>query len=242
MRKIGVFILRAINAFLNIFIVYFNDIEDLAKQQSGRKHLSFFLKRTMDLVFSFFGLIFFAPVILIAAFIIRSSSPGPLIYKQERVGKAGKIFAIYKIRTMIEDAEANTGPVWAKKKDSRIVRGGNFIREYHIDELPQLYNVLKGEMSLVGPRPERPKFVRQFYHLIPDYFQRLRVKPGITGYAQIRYKYDERVSDVAAKLRYERFYIQKLCFIVDISILWETLKKIVVKGGRYDKEKKLAHV
>jgi len=195
----------------------------------------------MDLFFSFFGLAVFAPVIFLAAIMIKINSTGPIIYRQERAGKNGRVFTMYKIRTMIEDAEEGTGPVWAKKADVRIVRGGDFLRKYHIDELPQLFNVLKGDMSLVGPRPERPEIVEHLYRVIPNYYKKMAVKPGITGYAQIRHKYDETIKDVVRKLRYELFYIDKACCTIDIRILLDTIALILSGRDQYYKRGKLAH-
>jgi lipopolysaccharide/colanic/teichoic acid biosynthesis glycosyltransferase len=194
-----------------------------------------FFKRTLDLVISFIGLIFFGPIILLVGMFIKFNSPGPVFYKQERVGKNSKTFLMYKLRTMIKDAEAKTGPVWAKRNDSRITGMGYFLRRSHIDELPQLFNVLKGEMSLVGPRPERPEIIEKFNHLIPNYEKKLSIKPGITGYAQIRHKYDETLRDVKTKLKYELFYIQRMCLMLDLKILLVTILVLVIGKDDYIK-------
>ncbi len=228
--KIKNFFLNLTSTIFTIFKSYFIDLLELARQRkSQRKCFSLVLKRTMDLVISFIGLIFFGPIILIAGMIIKFNSLGPVFYKQERVGKNGKVFIMYKLRTMIKDAEQETGPIWAKRDDPRITRAGRLLRRYHIDEFHQLFNVLKGEMSLVGPRPERPQIIERFNHHFPNYNKKLDVKPGITGYAQIRYKYDETLRDVKMKLKYELFYIQRMCLFLDLKILFVTLA-VFVRG------------
>ena len=234
MKIIKNLFLNLVNTIFNIWKSYLVDILELTRERiKKRKCISLVLKRTMDLIASFIGLIFFGPVILITGMIIKFNSSGPIFYKQRRVGKNGKIFIIYKIRTMIENAESETGPVWAKKSDPRVVKGGWFLRKYHIDELPQLFNVLKGEMSFVGPRPERPEIIERFNHHIPNYDKKLSVKQGITGYAQIRHKYDETIKDVKMKLRYEIFYIERMCLIVDIRILLITLWVVLMGKDEY---------
>jgi len=166
------------------------------------------------------------PLLFVLAALIRLTSKGPAFYTQMRVGRDGKLFKIIKLRTMYLDAESQTGPVWAKRDDPRITPIGAILRDTHLDELPQLFNVLKGDMSLVGPRPERPYFVEDFKKTIPHYETRLRVKPGITGLAQVRYKYDESVVDVKRKLAYDLLYIARMCFLVDAQILLMTARKI----------------
>lgn len=187
-------------------------------------------KRVSDIVLSVLGLVIAAPIMLIAAFFIKLSSSGPVIYRQNRVGKQGRIFRIYKLRTMRLDAEKGTGAVWAKKDDPRITSVGRLLRKSHIDEIPQLINVLKGEMSIVGPRPERPELVRDLKNAIIDYEKRLLVKPGITGLAQVWHKYDETLVDVKKKIKYDLLYIRKMCLLVDLRIMANTF--VVVFTGR----------
>jgi lipopolysaccharide/colanic/teichoic acid biosynthesis glycosyltransferase len=188
------------------------------------------LKRAMDILISLIGLTMCSPILLLTGLLIQLTSRGPVIYKQERVGKFGKVFKIYKLRTMCIDAEKNTGAVWAKKDDPRVTPLGRILRKTHIDEIPQLLNVLKGEMSIVGPRPERPELVRDLKTLICDYEKRLIIKPGITGLAQVWHKYDETICDVKKKIKYDLLYIRKMCLMVDLRILFRTF--VVVFSGR----------
>ena len=187
-------------------------------------------KRYSDLLLSIFGITVSLPILAIAAILIKVNSKGPVLYKQNRVGEGGKIFKIYKLRTMRIDAENETGAVWAKKNDSRITIMGKLLRKSHIDEIPQLFNVIKGEMSIVGPRPERPEMVRDLKTLIIDYEKRLQVKPGITGFAQVWHKYDETLKDVKKKIKYDLLYIKKMCLWVDLRIMAQTF--VVVFTGR----------
>ncbi|MEW6702552.1 MAG: sugar transferase, partial [Bacteroidota bacterium] len=163
------------------------------------------IKRLLDIILSFMLIIITSPVTILAALAIRLDSKGPIFYKQKRMGMNGKIFKMVKFRTMIADAEKHTGPVWSSKDDPRITRAGKFIRKARIDEIPQVLNVLKGDMSFVGPRPERPFFVEKLSKEIPLYKRRLKVRPGITGWAQVKHKYDETIEDVKTKLRYDLF-------------------------------------
>jgi len=177
----------------------------------------------MDYGISFIGLLIALPVLIVTGMAIKITSSGPVFYTQVRVGKDGRFFNIIKFRTMRADAESQTGPVWTKKNDSRITTIGRFLRETHIDELPQLINVLKGDMSIIGPRPERPHFVDMLNEEIHGYTRRLDVKPGITGLAQCYCKYDETISDVKRKLRYDVLYIKNKCWRLDMEIIWRTL-------------------
>jgi lipopolysaccharide/colanic/teichoic acid biosynthesis glycosyltransferase len=190
--------------------------------QYARKHFRKF-KRIFDNVIAGAGVIIAAPIVFFTAIVIKMVSPGPAFFRQERVGQGGKTFYIYKLRTMRPDAEKNTGPVWAQENDSRLIRFGSFIRKMHIDELPQLYNVLKGDMSIVGPRPERPVFVEKLSKEITDYRKRMNVRPGITGLAQVWHKYDETIADVRKKVKYDLLYIREMCLMVDIRILLRTI-------------------
>jgi lipopolysaccharide/colanic/teichoic acid biosynthesis glycosyltransferase len=180
-------------------------------------------KPLVDYFLSFIGLIIASPLLLVVAIIIKITSPGPVFYTQERVGRNGCLFKIIKFRSMHVGAESQTGPVWAGRNDARITSVGKFLRETHIDELPQLINILKGDMSIIGPRPERPYFVDIFKEEIHGYTFRLTVKPGITGMAQCYHRYDETIHDVERKLRYDALYIRKMCWTLDMRILLKTL-------------------
>ena len=168
-----------------------------------------------------------SPILVACAVLIKLTSRGPVIYKQDRVGLNGHVFTLFKLRTMYEDAEAETGPVWAAGDwdDPRVTPIGRLLRMAHLDEFPQLVNVLKGEMSLIGPRPERPHFVSQLKEEIPEYDKRLEVKPGITGLAQIRTGYDRTLRDVRRKVKLDMQYIQRMCWMVDFVILFGTVSR-----------------
>ncbi len=189
------------------------------------------LKPLTDYCISFIGLLITSPVFFVVGIIIKITSRGPVFYTQERVGKDGRLFNIIKFRTMHVNAESQTGPVWAKRNDMRITHFGRFLRKTHMDELPQLINVIRGEMSIIGPRPERPFFVRKFKEEIPGYSKRLSVKPGITGLAQCYHRYDETIRDVRRKLKYDIIYINRMCWSLDSRILWRTLTVSLLRGG-----------
>ncbi len=189
------------------------------------------LKRLLDVAASILGLICLAPLFLITAILVKLTSKGPILFTQTRVGKDGELFEIYKFRTMRVDAEKNTGPVWAAQNDSRLTPVGQFLRKTHMDEIPQFLNILRGEMSLIGPRPERPVFVEQFKTLIVDYEKRLTVKPGITGLAQVWHKYDETIEDVKKKIKYDLLYIKKFCLWTDLRILFRTFRVVFTGEG-----------
>lgn len=184
------------------------------------------LKRMLDIAVSIPAIIILLPLMALTAIAIKADSKGLVIYSQERVGQYGKTFKVYKFRSMRQDAEAKSGPVLAKEGDSRITKVGRFIRATRIDELPQLFNVLKGEMSIVGPRPERPFFVEQFIKEKPEYAYRHNVKPGITGLAQIAGKYNTTAYD---KLIYDLIYIQEVSIKTDLIIMLQTLKVLITK-------------
>lgn len=188
-------------------------------------------KRLMDFVFSITVLIITAPLSLIIAILIRATSKGPAIYKQKRVGKYGKQFTMYKFRTMYENAEEKSGPTWAQENDPRITPVGYWLRKLRLDEIPQLLNVLKGNMSLVGPRPERPYFVEKFRDKIPLYSRRLRVRPGITGWAQVKWKYDSSLQDVREKTKYDLFYVENMSLRMDLKILINTVVTVLRAKG-----------
>jgi exopolysaccharide biosynthesis polyprenyl glycosylphosphotransferase len=189
------------------------------------------IKRTIDILFSFFSLLVLSPLLFIVALLIKLTSKGNILYSQERVGKEGKHFHIFKFRTMIADAEKYSGPVWAGKDDPRITKLGNILRKVRVDEIPQLINVLDGDMSLVGPRPERPFFVEQFSREIPLYSRRLKVRPGITGWAQVKHKYDESIEDVKKKVEYDLYYIENMSLRLDIKILLNTISVVLLGKG-----------
>jgi sugar transferase (PEP-CTERM system associated) len=177
------------------------------------------------------GIILGLPLMLITAAAVRLSSPGPILYRQVRVGLGDRPFTLYKFRSMRADAEKGTGAVWAQKDDPRVTRVGRIIRKLRFDELPQLFNVLKGEMSIVGPRPERPEFVRALSEQIPYYRQRHCVRPGITGWAQINYKYGDTLEDTITKLEYDLFYIKNMSMSLDNYIIFHTLKAMLLSRG-----------
>ena len=185
-------------------------------------------KPVLDFVGAAVLLVLLSPVILLAAALVKLTSRGPAFYRQERVGENGKIFKMIKIRTMVADAEAKCGPVWARRGDPRVTLVGRLLRRTHIDEFPQLINVLRGEMSLVGPRPERPHFVETLRREIRGYDRRLTVRPGITGLAQVRNGYDVTVEGVRRKVRYDLLYARKVCALLDVRILLATLSKFFV--------------
>jgi sugar transferase (PEP-CTERM system associated) len=190
-----------------------------------------FLKRALDLSISVALLLFTLPTLLLASIAIRLDSPGPILYRQERVGKNGKLFNIYKFRTMRADAESNGIPQWAAPRDPRITRVGWFLRMARIDELPQIFNVLRGDMSFVGPRPERPFFVDSLSTKIPYYSERHRVRPGITGWAQTNYVYGASIEDAKVKLSYDLYYIKNYSFLFDLLIILSTAEAVFLKKG-----------
>jgi len=188
-------------------------------------------KRALDIVLAVVALVLSAPLMLLAAAIVKRTSPGGALYRQERVGLNGRVFTIYKLRTMRADAEAVTGPVWSALNDSRVTAVGRVLRKTRVDELPQLWNVLRGDMSFVGPRPERPQFVEQLSSTIPYFSQRHVLKPGITGWAQVRHAYAASVEDTIEKLQYDLYYIKNLSLWLDLLILVETVKTVVRQRG-----------
>lgn len=188
-------------------------------------------KRIFSIAFSFFLLLALSPLLLLVMIAIKLDSRGPIFYRQERVGQDGRRFLLCKFRSMRQDAEKDTGPVWAREGDDRVTRVGRILRRTRIDELPQFYNVLRGDMSLVGPRPERPMFVEQLSEEIPYYPLRHVIKPGITGWAQINYGYANTLEHTVEKLQYDLFYIKNISWILDLLIVFETVKTVMVKSG-----------
>ena len=189
-------------------------------------------KRLLDLLCAAACLVVALPFMALIALAVKLTSPGPALYHQTRVGRHGHIFTVHKFRTMRVDAEAETGPVWAAKSgDSRVTRIGGSLRRTRLDELPQLWNVLKGEMSFVGPRPERPEFVSDLTREIPYYGQRHAMRPGITGWAQVRYTYGASVEDAMQKLQYDLYYIKNASVALDLFIVFETIKTVILQRG-----------
>jgi lipopolysaccharide/colanic/teichoic acid biosynthesis glycosyltransferase len=208
------------------------------------------LKRSLDVVFSITGMVLVFPVFVVLVVLMKLDSPGPIFYAQERIGlnrrrsrnggpatgqerrrtdSFGQPFTIYKLRSMVVDAERHTGPVWAAAKDARVTRMGRFLRKTRLDETPQLWNVLRGDMSLVGPRPERPSFVTSLTESIPEYPMRCQARPGITGLAQVKSKYDSSIETVDRKLRYDLYYVRHGRLLLDLKILAATVK-VVARG------------
>ncbi len=208
------------------------------------------LKRGLDVAVSSIGLMVFSPVFVVLAAAIKLDSRGPIFYTQERIGvnrrrsrkgeradgrcrrisdTFGRPFKIYKLRTMVADAERTTGPVWAAAKDNRITRLGRFLRKTRLDEMPQLWNVLRGEMSIVGPRPERPMFVASITESLPEYPKRCSALPGITGLAQVKSKYDSSIETVNRKLAYDLYYVRHGRLMLDLKIMAATVK-VMARG------------
>ena len=190
-------------------------------------------KRAFDMAISLFVIIFFAPFAFFIALFIKLESTGPVFFTQKRVGKNGKLFTIIKFRSMIHDAEKQSGPVWADKKDTRITRVGKMLRKLRIDELPQFINIFKGDMSFVGPRPERLYFVEKLKQQIPFYPLRLRVKPGITGWAQTKRAYDTSFDDVREKLKCDLYYIENMSLRLDFQIIIRTVYVVLFRKGAH---------
>jgi len=189
------------------------------------------LQSIYSMIIAVFAAVLTAPILLLVAAAVRLSSRGPALFRQQRVGKDNVPFTLYKFRSMYLDAESRSGAVWAQKDDPRVTRAGKWLRKFRLDELPQLLNVLKGEMSIVGPRPERPEFVEELEKRIPYYRQRHCVKPGITGWAQINHKYGDTVEDSIAKLEYDLYYIKNLAPALDAYIMFQTAKVMLLSRG-----------
>ena len=190
-------------------------------------------KRVVDATLAFGLLLVSLPISIATAILVKLTSRGPIIYEQKRVGKEGKVFTLYKFRTMYQDAEKHTGPVWAEKNDPRVTWIGGRLRKSRLDEIPQILNVLKGDMSIVGPRPERPYFVEKLRNRIPNYTERLRVKPGLTGLAQVNHKYDISLDDVKTKLEYDLVYINRISLPLDLKILLKTAGVMLSRKGAH---------
>ncbi len=190
------------------------------------------IKRLFDVTLASVGLILAAPLMVLAAIAIKVESAGPVLYRQPRSGQNGCVFILNKFRSMRRDAEEGTGPVWAQQRDPRVTRVGALLRRTRLDELPQLFNVLLGHMSFIGPRPERPEFVHALQKEIPYYMKRLSMKPGITGWAQVKYGYGANVDDALEKLQYDLYYIKNLSLFLDLLILLNTVQVVLFARGR----------
>jgi sugar transferase (PEP-CTERM system associated) len=188
-------------------------------------------KRLMDVGLAGVGLVLALPVMTLVAIAIKLTSRGPALYRQQRVGQHGRVFSVYKFRSMRQDAEKETGAVWAVKNDNRVTPVGRFIRQTRLDEVPQLWNVVRGQMSFVGPRPERPEFVADLTRQIPFYGQRHTVRPGLTGWAQVKYSYGASVEDALEKLQYDLFYIKNMSIALDLFIIAKTIKTVLMRQG-----------
>jgi sugar transferase (PEP-CTERM system associated) len=191
------------------------------------------LKRVTDLAAGIIGLAAAMPIMIVVALVVRLESKGPIIFRQTRVGGMGKCFEVLKFRSMSDDAEKANGAQWASENDSRVTRIGRFLRKYRLDELPQFVNVIRGEMSFVGPRPERPEFVRELRKTIPYYDERHSVRPGLTGWAQVQYAYGASIEDAFNKLEYDLFYLQNMSLTFDLAIIFRTIRIVIGgHGGR----------
>lgn len=204
---------------------------------SGSPHMLYIkkIKRAFDIIVSLIGLVFLGPFLLLGMLATKLTSPGPVFYYQVRAGRFGRPIRVIKIRTMSVDAEKH-GAVWASARDSRVTPVGGFLRKYRIDEIPQIINVLRGEMSFVGPRPERPEFIQTLSEQIPHFEERLMVQPGITGWAQVRFPYGSTVEDAKHKLEYDLYYTKHMSLFLDIFILLDTVR-IILRGGLSEAEK-----
>lgn len=214
------------NDFFKEYAVAIDTQYTIRKQNANVKYYPY-VKRFLDILLSLLALPIAVPIILIFAVIIKLETPGPAFFLQERVGLHGKYFKVIKLRSMGVNAEKN-GAQWATKNDPRVTKVGAFIRKTRIDELPQLFNVLKGDMSLIGPRPERPMFTAQFNEEIPGFIDRLQVKPGITGWAQVNGGYDITPRE---KLELDRYYINNMSFWLDLKIILKTIKVCITGDG-----------
>lgn len=188
-------------------------------------------RRLVSLLVAGAALLILLPLLPLIALAVKLSSPGPILFRQERVGHHGHVFPLFKFRTMQPDAESLTGAIWAQENDPRVTRVGSFLRKTHLDEIPQLWNVLKGDMGFVGPRPERPEFVQCLSEQIPFYNLRHIIRPGLTGWAQVRYQYGATVEESKQKLEYDLYYIKHMSVALDLAIIFETLRTVLLRRG-----------
>lgn len=208
-----------------------NELPTMATLASHAKRPVEHLRRFMDVFICLTLLLLISPLLAIVSFLISIDDRGPVIYRQVRVGQNGRHFVLFKFRSMAVDAEEASGPCWAQQRDHRVTRIGRFLRLTRVDEIPQLVNVLRGDMNLVGPRPERPHFVEQLVPAIPGYPERSAVKPGITGWAQINYPYGASVQQARVKLFYDLFYIRNQSLLFDLRILLATVPVVLFGRG-----------
>jgi len=201
------------------------EINEVAMTPSVRNNSYESIKSWLDMALASVMLLISAPIIVFCLLLVRLSSPGPWIYRQKRLGLGGKVFTIYKIRTMYQDSERDGVAIWSPPGDRRVTPIGRLLRLSHLDELPQLINVLKGEMSLVGPRPERPEFLDQLERALPDYRQRLTVRPGLTGLAQVQQPPDTDLSSVSRKLNFDLCYVEQMSLWLDVRVMFGTVLK-----------------
>jgi exopolysaccharide biosynthesis polyprenyl glycosylphosphotransferase len=207
---------------------------DLLVYGTGFRPVGFYvrLKRVLDVTLAALLALVTAPVVLLVSIAIKLESAGPVLYIQQRMGLNGRSFRLFKFRTMREDAESQSGPVWSSEQDERITTVGRFLRKYRIDEIPQVFNILRGEMSFIGPRPERPHFVDMLQQRIDYYDLRQYVKPGITGWAQVMYTYGASVEDSYEKLQYDLYYLKHMSLRLDLKILCRTVMVVMQGRGR----------
>ncbi len=189
-------------------------------------------RRLVSILVSLGILLALAPILPFVILAIKLTSPGPIFFSQIRVGRNGKNFRLYKFRTMRQDAEAKTGAVWAQQNDPRITPVGKFLRKTRLDEIPQLWNVVRGDMGFVGPRPERPEFVQWLVEAIPYYHLRHIIRPGLTGWAQVKYQYGASLEETKEKLQYDLYYAKHMCLALDLLIIFETVKTVILRRGQ----------
>lgn len=202
-----------------------------SSSELGPSRFGLFMQSASSIVIAAVAAVVCAPVMLVVAALVKMTSPGPAFFRQQRVGRNNRIFTLYKFRSMVRDAEAQSGAVWASRNDARVTKLGRWLRRLRLDELPQLINVLMGDMCIVGPRPERPEFVAELEKRIPYYHQRHCIKPGITGWAQIKHKYGDTIDDAVAKLEYDLYYIKNLAPALDAVIMFHTAKVMLLSRG-----------
>jgi len=235
LRLSGIHIEDAVHAFETLFgrisTKELRPSQLVFSTELGPSSSSVSLQNIYSIAIAAIGTVLSLPIMLVVAVLVKLTSKGPILHRQTRVGLKEKVFTVYKFRSMYQDAEARTGAVWATKNDPRITSIGKYLRRYRLDELPQFFNVLRGDMSMVGPRPERPEFTQTLSEQIPFYRQRLCVKPGLTGWAQINHKYGDTLEDTNIKLEYDLYYIKHISFSLDLYILLNTAKIVILGRG-----------
>ncbi|MFQ5796739.1 MAG: sugar transferase [Candidatus Bipolaricaulia bacterium] len=214
-----------------VHLEHFEDIPFIELQSNPTHNWYLGVKWVIDRILAAATLTLTAPLFALIALLIKLDSPGPVLFTQDRAGKDGKPFQLHKFRSMVADAEEQTGPVWASPGDERVTRVGRLLRKTSLDELPQLINVVKGEMSVIGPRPERPIFVEELKQKVPYYEYRMKIQPGMSGWAQVMHKYDESIDDVREKLQYDLYYIKNLSPLLDLRIMLRTIWKVLKAAG-----------